>query len=99
MVRRAGRNLKKRVARLFDAAKQRFAARRAARALERMDPIAREFAEMPTLKELPHAHRPVPSTKPTSAEEAAAAHLSQVAEFARRAMVTLPRETRPEPTP
>lgn len=94
MVRRAGRNLKKRVVRLFGVAKQRFAARRAARALEKMDSIAREFAVMPTPKELPHAHRPVPSAKPTPAEEAAAAHLSHIAELAGRAMVTIPRETR-----
>lgn len=94
MVRRAGKVLKKRVERLFGAAKKRIAARKAAKALERMDPIARQFAEIPTPKGQARSPFGQVTPEPTAAEVAAVAQLERVAYAAGRSMVTIPRETR-----
>lgn len=94
MVGKAGKNLKKGVVRLFGAAKKKLAQRKEAKALDRIDPHAREFVTMPVARtELPSVYGK-PVAKPTDAEVAAAAHLEVVANAAGRAMVTIPRETR-----
>ncbi len=94
MVGRASKRLKKGVARLFGAAKKKLAERAEAKALERMDPLARQFVEMPTPKVNPYALPECPTEKPSAADLAALAHLDRVAHAAGRAMVTIPRETR-----
>lgn len=94
MVGRAGRKLKKSVARLFGAAKQKLAQRAATKALERMDPIAREFVEMPTPRVNPYALPERPAEQPSAADLAAVAYLDRVAYAAGRAAVTTPSEAR-----
>ncbi|MBP7251958.1 MAG: hypothetical protein KBA75_00575 [Alphaproteobacteria bacterium] len=95
MVRKAGKDLKKGVVRLFGAAKKILAERKAAKALERIDPHAQEFVKLPVARsEVPSIYGQ-PAAKPTDAEVAAADHLQNtVAYAAGRAMVTIPRETR-----